>query len=134
MCSVAVPVAATWRFTPPPRALVLAAAQPVSIDIHADKAMADIAVTPGRAGPVEISAIILAPDFTAITPKEVTFVLSNPQAGIEPMRRKATLQADGVWRASDVVMPIAGQWHLRVDILVSDFELVRLQDTVEIVP
>ena len=127
-------VAATWRFTTPPRALVLAAAQPVSIHIHTDKAMAEIAVTPGRAGPVEISAIILAPDFTAITPKEVTFVLSTSQAGIEPMRRKATLQADGVWRALDVVMPIAGQWHVRVDILVSDFELVRLQDTVEIVP
>lgn len=125
-------VAATWRFTPPPRALVLAAAQPVSIHIHADKAMAEIAFTPGRAGPVEVSAIILAPDFTAITPKEVTFVLSNPQAGIEPMRRKATLQADGVWRAADVVVPIAGQWRVRVDILVSDFELVRLQDTIEV--
>lgn len=127
-------VAATWRFTPPPRALAIAAAQPVSIHIHADKAMAEIAVTPGRAGPVAVSAIILAPDFTAITPKEVTFVLSNPQAGIEPMRRKATLQADGVWRAADVLMPIAGQWRLRVDILVSDFEIVRLQDTVEIAP
>lgn len=124
--------AATWRFTPPPRALAIAATQPVSIHIHADKAMAEIAVTPGRAGPVEVSAIILAPDFTAITPKEVIFVLSNPQAGIEPMRRKAILQADGVWRAADVVVPIAGQWRLRVDILVSDFELVRLKDTIEL--
>lgn len=127
-------VAATWRFTPPPRALLLAAAPPVSIHIHADKAMAELAVTPGRAGPVEVSAVILAPDFTSLAPKEVTFVLSNPQAGIEPMRRKATLRDDGVWRASDVVVPIAGQWRLRVDILVSDFELVRLQDTVEIAP
>jgi copper transport protein len=125
-------VAATWRFTPPPRALAIAAAQPVSIHIHAGKAMAEIAVTPGRAGVVEVSAIILAPDFTAITPKEVTFVLSNPQAGIEPMRRKATLQADGVWRAADVIVPIAGRWRVRVDILINDFELVRLQDTIEL--
>ncbi len=125
-------VAATWRFTPPPRALAIAAAQPVSIHIHADKAMAEIAVTPGRAGPVEVSAIVLAPDFTAIAPKEVTLVLSNPQAGIEPMRRKATLQADGVWRAADVIVPIAGRWRVRVDILISDFEIVRLQDTIEV--
>ncbi|WP_312415965.1 CopD family protein, partial [Shinella sp.] len=125
-------VAATWRFTPPPRALAIAAAQPVSIHIHSDKAMAEIAVTPGRAGPVEVSAIILAPDFTAIIPKEVAFALSNPQAGIEPMRRKAILQADGVWRAADVIVPIAGRWRVRVDILVSDFELVRLEDTIEL--
>lgn len=127
-------IAATWRFTPPPRALAIAVAQPVSIHLHADKAMAKIAVTPGRAGPVEMSAIILAPVFTAITAKEVTFVLSNPQAGIEPMRRKAILQTDGVWRAADVVVPIAGQWRMRVDMLISDFEIVRLQDTVEIKP
>lgn len=125
-------VAATWRFTPPPRALAIAAVQPVSIHIHADKAMAEIAVTPGRAGPVEVSAIILAPDFTAIMPKEVAFALSNPQAGIEPMRRKAILQADGVWRAADVIVPIAGRWRVRVDILISDFELVRLEDTIEL--
>ncbi|WP_245409288.1 CopD family protein [Shinella sp. WSJ-2] len=125
-------VAATWRFTPPPRALAIAAAQPVSIHVHADKAMAEIAVTPGRAGPVGLSAIILAPEFTAITPKEVAFALSNPQAGIEPMRRKAMLHADGVWRAADVNLPIAGQWRVRVDILISDFELVRLEDTIEL--
>ncbi|QRM57920.1 copper resistance protein CopC (plasmid) [Sinorhizobium sp. BG8] len=127
-------VAATWRFTPPPRAMALAAAQPASIHIHSDKAMAEVTFTPGRAGPVEVSAIILAPDFSPFTPKEVTFVLSNPKSGIEPMRRRAALQADGSWRASDVVVPLAGQWRLRVDILISDFELVRLQDDVEIAP
>ncbi|UDF32394.1 UNVERIFIED_ORG: copper resistance protein CopC (plasmid) [Roseateles sp. XES5] len=125
-------VAAMWRFTPPPRALLLVAAQPASIHIHSDKAMAEVTVTPGRAGPVDVSAIILAPDFSAIIPKEVTFVLSNPRAGIEAMRRKATLQTSGVWLASDVVVPIAGEWRLRVDILISDFELVRLQDTIKI--
>lgn len=127
-------VAAVWRFTPPPRALAVAAAQPVSIHIHSDKAMVEVTVTPGRIGPVEVSAVVLAPDFTPLTPKEVTFVLSNPQAGIEPMRRKAALQGDGTWRASGAVIPLAGQWHLRVDVLISDFELVRLQETVEIAP
>lgn len=126
--------AAAWRFTPPPRALALAAARPAVVHIHAQKAMAEVAVTPGRAGPVEISAVLLAPDFSPLTPKEVTFVLSNPQAGVEPMRRKAALQADGRWRAGDVVLPLAGRWTLRIDILVGDFELVRLQDAIEIPP
>lgn len=127
-------VAATWRFTPPPRALVLAAAQPVSIHIHSEKVMVEVTLNPGRIGPVEISAVVLSPDFAPVIPKEITFVLSNPQAGVEPMRRKAALQADGTWQASGVVIPLAGLWHLRIDVLISDFELVRLQETIEISP
>lgn len=126
--------AATWRFTPPPRALAVAAAQPVEIHIHADKAMAEVTVSPGRAGPVDVSAIILSPDFTPMTPKDVQFVFSNPAAGIEPMRRKAVLTGEGRWRAEGVVLPLAGQWRLRIDVLISDFELVRLQDEVKIAP
>lgn len=125
-------VAATWRFTPPPRALAAAAAGPASIHIHSDKAMAEVTVTPGGAGPVDISAVILSAEFEPLTAKEVTFVLSNPQAGVEPMRRKAELQADGSWRAAGVVIPLAGRWQLRVDVLISDFELVRLQGEIDI--
>lgn len=126
--------ASAWRFTPPPRALAVTAAQPASVHIHTDKAMAQVAVTPGHAGPVAISAAILSPDFSPLAAKEVTFVLSNDQAAIEPMRRKAALQADGTWLASDVVIPLAGQWRLRIDILVSDFELLRLQDVIALRP
>ncbi len=126
--------ASAWRFTPPPRALAITAAQPASVHIHADKAMAQVAVTPGHAGPVAISAVVLSPDFSPLAAKDVTFVLSNAQAGIEPMRRKAALQADGTWLASDVVVPLAGQWQLRIDILVSDFELLRLQDAITLRP
>ncbi|MGQ3215487.1 FixH family protein [Shinella sp.] len=110
----------------------MAAAQPVSVHIHSDKAMAEVIVTPGRAGPAAVSALILSPDFMPLTPKEVVFVFSNPPAGVEPMRREAELQPDGTWNAADVVLPLAGQWQMRIDVLISDFELVRLQETIEI--
>ncbi|MDC7264415.1 copper resistance protein CopC [Shinella sp. HY16] len=124
-------VAATWRFTPPPRALAVVAAQPVSVHIHSDKAIAEVTITPGRAGPVEVSALVMAPDFSAMVPKEVVFVFSNSQAGVEPMRRKATLK-DGTWRSEGVVLPLSGEWQLRIDVLVSDFEIVKLQVVIEI--
>lgn len=127
-------VASAWRFTPPPRALVVAAAQPATIHIHSDKAMAEVTVAPGRAGPVEISAVILSSHFSPLDAKEVTFVLSNAQAGVEPMRRKAELQTDGTWRASDVIIPLAGQWQVRIDVLIGDFELLRLQEAIEVRP
>ncbi|MCV3739177.1 copper resistance protein CopC [Rhizobium sp. TRM96647] len=127
-------VAATWRFTPPPRALAVAAAQPATVHIHSDKAMVEVTVAPGRAGPVEISAVLLGADFKPLNAKEVTFVLSNAQAGVEPMRRKAQLQTDGTWKARDVVIPLAGQWQVRIDVLVGDFELLRLHEAIEVQP
>ena len=55
-------VAAIWRFTPPPRALAEAAAQPAAIHIHTATAMADLSITPGRAGPVTASMVVMTGD------------------------------------------------------------------------
>ncbi|MGO4264148.1 hypothetical protein, partial [Lysobacter sp. TAB13] len=78
---------ATWRFTPPPRALLDAGAPPASIHIHRAKAMADIRVSPGRAGPASISISLLDGEFGPLTVKEVRCVMSNPSAGVEPIER-----------------------------------------------
>lgn len=125
-------VAACWRFTPPPRALALAAAMPETLHIHTEKAMADVTVTPGKAGPVTVSTVIMTGDFGPLDAREVTLVFSNPSAGIEPIRRAAFKPGDGTWRVDDLVLPVAGTWTLRIDILVSDFDMTRLQSEVHI--
>lgn len=125
---------AAWRFTPPPRALAAAAAQPATTHIHSAKAMADLTVSPGRTGPVTVSAVVMTGDFGPLDAKEVSFVFSNPTAGIEPFRKKGTKPGDGTWRAESVVLPLAGQWHVRIDILISDFDMARLEGEVRIRP
>jgi len=127
-------VVALWRFTPPPRALAAAAAQPASVHIHTEKAMADISVTPGRAGPVTITVSLLDGEFGPLATKELRLALSRPEAGIEPIERQATKQADGSWQVGDLTLPIAGRWTIELEILVSDFEMTRLKETVEIRP
>ncbi|MEO5758443.1 MAG: copper resistance CopC/CopD family protein [Mesorhizobium sp.] len=127
-------VAAGWRFTPPPRALAIAAAQPASVHIHALKAMADLSITPGHAGPVAASMIIMSGDFGALDAKEVTLVLSKPDSGIEPLKRAATKPGDGSWRVDNLVIPIPGRWTVRIDILVSDFEMVKIEAPIDIRP
>lgn len=127
-------VAAVWRFTPPPRALAEAAAAPATIHIHTDKAMADLTVTPGRAGPVTVSIVAMTGDFGPLAPKEVTLVLSNPAAGIEQIKRPATKAAGGVWRIDDLTIPRPGKWSVRIDVLISDFELVKLEGQIDIRP
>lgn len=127
-------VAALWRFTPLPRALAAAAAQPASVHIHTEKAMADISVTPGRAGPVTITVSLLDGDFGPLTAKELRLALSRPEAGIEPIERQAAKQPDGSWQVGDLTLPVAGRWTIELEILVSDFEMTRLKETVEIRP
>ncbi|MBB5041520.1 copper resistance D family protein [Shinella fusca] len=127
-------VAATWRFTPPPRALAAAAAAPASIHIHAATAMADLTVTPGRAGPVSVSAFIMTGDLGPLDAKEVTFVFSNPSVGVEPFKRKAERRETGSWQADGIVLPLPGTWDVRVDVLITDFEIARLEGRLTIRP
>lgn len=127
-------VTAGWRFTPPPRALAIAAAQPVSVHIHTLQAMADLSITPGHAGPVVASMIVMTGDFGPLDAKEVTLVLSKPDSGIEPLKRIATKPGDGSWRVDNLVIPVPGRWTVRIDILVSDFEMVKIEAPVDIRP
>lgn len=127
-------VVALWRFTPPPRALAATAAQPAAVHIHTEKAMADISVTPGRAGPVTITISLLDGEFGPLAAKELRLALSRPEAGIEPIERQAAKQADGSWQVGDLTLPVAGRWTIELEILVSDFEMTRLKETVEIRP
>ena len=127
-------VAAGWRFTPPPRALAIAAAQPVSVHIHTLKAMADLSITPGHAGQVAASMVIMTGDFGPLDAKQVTLVLSKPDAGIEPIKRPATKPGDGTWRVDNLVIPLSGRWTARLDILVSDFDMVKVEAPIDIRP
>jgi copper transport protein len=126
LCTVAL-----WRFTPPPRALADAApAPPVSVHIHAARAMASLTVSPGRSGPVSVSAFIVGGDLEPLDAKGVTLSFSMPSAGIEPIRREARKLDAGQWRVDGLGLPVAGHWDVSVDILISDFESVTLKSEI----
>lgn len=126
--------AAGWRFTPPPRALAIAAAQPATEYIHTDKALAFVQVMPGRAGPVDVAVNVLTGEFQVLNAKEVTLVLANQAAGIEPIRRKGVRRGEANWRVNGLVMPVPGRWSIRVDVLITDFDIVRLEGDIVIQP
>ncbi len=127
-------VAAGWRFTPPPRALAIAAAQPAIAHFHTPEAMAELTITPGHTGEVAASILMFDGDFGPLDAKEVTLVLSKPDSGIEPLKRPATKPGDGTWRVDNLVIPIAGSWTVRIDILVSDFEMKKVEGPIDIRP
>jgi copper transport protein len=119
---------ALWRFTPPPR--VLASDAPIAFHIHGDKAMAEIAIEREGGQGARANVLVLDGAFQALTAKEVTLVLANPAAGIEPMRRSAAHAGEANWRVDGLSVPVAGRWNVRVEILVSDFDKVTVEDMV----
>ncbi|WP_117195173.1 copper resistance CopC/CopD family protein [Rhizobium terrae] len=129
-------VAATWRFTPPPRVLMaerIDTGWTAVAHLQNSKALAEVKFTPGRAGAVTISAAIVRSDGDVLDPQEVTVVLSKPDAGIEPIRRRAGKGPEG-WAVPDIVLPLPGRWAIRLDVIVSDFEITRLEGEIEIAP
>jgi copper transport protein len=121
---------ALWRFTPPPRAL--ASASHISIHIHGPRAMAQIDIEPARGRGAQADILVLDGEVRPLAAKEVTFVMSNPAAGIEPLRRNAIQVGDSEWRIDGLRVPVAGRWRLRVEILISDFEKVTVEDDAEL--
>jgi copper transport protein len=125
-------VVAGWRFTPPPRALAAAAAPPLAIHIHTEKAMFQVLVSPGKVGVDHFVLQLMNGEGTPLAAKEATLTLSLPERGIEPFERKAVLGADGYWSVRGVAIPFAGRWHLRIDALVTDFEKITLEDDFDV--
>ncbi|WP_319774233.1 CopD family protein [Breoghania sp.] len=125
-------VVTTWRYTPPPRSLLQLKAPPVSLHIHSEAAMATLSLDPGQVGETSASIELLTGDFAPLTAKEVDLVMACPHAGIEPFRRKAQRQDEAIWTIPELAIPVACNWTVRIEILISDFELRKLKGRIEI--
>lgn len=127
---------ALWRFTPPPRAQhsVPAAPTELTAHIHDTAAMVDLALAlpaPGRPG--RLTLYLSNADLTPLAAQEVDVAFSNPQAGIEPIVLPASRANDGTWQVGDLELPSLPAWHIRIDALISDFDRIRLETTLETV-
>ena len=95
----------------------LAAAAPLAIHIHSDKAMFQVLVSPGSVGTNNFELQLMSGDGNLLRMKEATMVLS--------------LGADGYWHVGDVPIAVAGRWHLRIDAL-TVFEKITLEDEFDV--
>lgn len=119
-------VVGLWRFTPPPRLPLAVAQDNFFLHVHSEKVMANVTISPGGAGPVEIVVQLEAPDERPLTAMELSVTLSNPDLGIEPMTAQAQRMDNSQWRAH-MTVSVAGRWMLRMGILISDFDKVDIE-------
>lgn len=121
---------AGWRFTPPPRALgpaaTLATTYPVAFHLMGGETMAMVMVSPGRPGPVTLDIALTDAGGASMPAQSIAVTLFSPTLGIEAIRRDG-IEADGVWRVPDMIIPVAGDWQVELEIRVSRFELARLE-------
>jgi copper transport protein len=108
-----------------------AAAAPLAIHIHSERAMFQVLISPGTVGSDSFVLQLMSGDGNLLRVKEATLVLSPPGQGSEPVERKASLGADGYWHVGDVPIAHPGRWHLRID-AVTDFQKITLEDDFEV--
>ena len=125
---------ATWRFTPPPRALAASSAEPVNMHMHTAQAMVAITVTPGAGRPREDEPVPDDRRLRGVESEGGNGHGCKPERWIEPIERRAVKETDGTWQVEALILPVPGRWRVRVDVLVSDFEKATLEDDIEIQP
>jgi copper transport protein len=127
---------AGWRFTPPPRALAVAAAateasEPIWLHVMSGDVMAMVSLDPGLGGSNRIGISLSNAEGMPIEAEGLTVILSSPEHGIEPLRRDAE-GAGSEWAVPQVVLPLAGSWRLELGVRISRFSLAQLETEFEI--
>ncbi len=104
----------------------------LAIHIHADKAMFQVLMSPGKVGADSFVLQLMDGEGNLLKAKEATLTLSLPGRGEAPLERKATLGADGYWHVRDVPIPYPGRWHVRIDVLTTVSDKITLEDELNV--
>lgn len=108
-----------------------AAATPLAIHIHTDRAMFQVLISPGTVGTDDFVLQLMSGEGNLLRVTQATLILSLPGRGIAPVERKATLRADGYWSVNDVPISAPGRWHVRID-AVTAFQKITLEDDFDV--
>jgi len=94
--------------------------------LHTDKAMANVTVSPGRAGPVNITIQLETVDERPLQAKAVSVTLSSTKAGAKRQTIPATKTGESEWQVK-TSLPMRGRWMLGLGILISETDKVDVE-------
>ena len=97
--------------------------------LHTEKAMANVTVSPGRSGPVDIAIQLETADETPLTAKSVAVTLSDTRTGRALPTMTATRSGEDGWHVK-VSSLTAGKWLLGLDIAISDVDEVNVESPI----
>lgn len=94
--------------------------------LHTERAMANVTVSPGRAGPVEIAIQLETVDELPLKARAVSVTLSNAQSGAGRQTVEATRTDENQWHVRTSLLT-PGRWTLGVGISISDGNRVDIE-------
>ncbi len=132
--AVVLGIVSLWRFTPPPNEMSAVTQLSTGIQFHAHgtRGMANLIVSPARPGPVGVTINVLDAESRPLAVKGVQISLVDVHNTLEPIRRKAHRVTSSTWKVDDLVIPTAGSWVVRVEMLISDFDQITIRTNVDI--
>ena len=99
--------------------------------LHTEKAMANVTVSPGRAGPVDIAIQLETMDEKPLAAKAVSVTLTDVQTGRRLPPVQATRNGESDWRVS-IPLLTAGNWMLGLGISITDTDKVSVESPIPI--
>jgi copper(I)-binding protein len=109
----------------PTARLSASGADPFFTHIHDPRLMANVTVSPGRSGPVEVLVQLEDPEENPLAAEGLSVTLSNLDSGIAPITTTAERVARDTWRARMLVSE-AGKWSLALRIAMTSKEKVEI--------
>jgi putative copper resistance protein D len=104
------------------------------VHIHTDRGMADVMITPGRAGPARATIHLWNDDLEPLGAREVKFSVTPPAGGSKPEARVAVQDADGAWQVDGIELSQPGNWMVTVDAALSTNNRIVLSAPIVIEP
>ena len=119
--------AATWFVAAPIAAA--SADEDFFTHLHTEKAMANVTVSPGRSGPVDITIQLETGDERPLTAKGVLVTLSDAQTGRRLPATAASPVGEDSWHVK-IASLSAGRWMLGLGISISETDEVNVESPI----
>ncbi|WP_458161104.1 hypothetical protein [Bradyrhizobium sp. 18BD] len=97
--------------------------------LHTEKAMANVTVSPGRAGPVEIAIQLETTDETPLSARAVSVTLVDTQSGRKLTPAEASRDGEDSWHVK-VAQLTPGHWMLGLGISISEADHVSVESPI----
>ncbi|MFK4522323.1 hypothetical protein ABIF90_000304 [Bradyrhizobium japonicum] len=97
--------------------------------LHTEKAMANVTVSPGRAGPVEIAIQLETTDETPLAARAVSVTLVDTQSGRKLAPVEASRDGEDSWHVK-VAQLTPGRWMLGLGISISEADHVSVESPI----
>jgi hypothetical protein len=97
--------------------------------LHTEKAMANVTVSPGRSGPVDITIQLETADERPLTAKAVSVTLSDMRTGRKLPTMAAASSGEDGWHVK-IASLTAGRWMLGLGISISETDKVSVESPI----